>query len=51
MSQQALEELERVRKELLEKQQVCGWCGKKCQDSNHLYLHIVLRHINHVQKQ
>jgi hypothetical protein len=45
MSQQAAEELRRIRLEMLESQRVCNWCGQRCDSADHLYIHIVLRHM------
>jgi len=47
MSQAAYEALEKVRQELLERQQVCAYCDKVCKNADHLFIHIVLRHKSH----
>lgn len=44
MSEQALIEFEAARMELLKKQRVCSWCDKTCESSDHLVIHILLRH-------
>jgi len=44
VSQKAYDELEKIRREALEKQQVCSYCGKTCANADHLFLHILLRH-------
>lgn len=44
MSQAAYDELQRIRREAIEKQTCCSYCDKVCQNADHLYLHIILRH-------
>lgn len=33
-----------VRRRVLASQRTCAACGKRCEDADHLYLHLVLRH-------
>jgi len=44
MSEAALRSLELAREKALERQQTCAFCGKDCQNADHLFMHIVLRH-------
>ena len=44
MSEQALAALKAVREAVLSSKVVCAYCDKVCQDADHLYVHIVLRH-------
>jgi hypothetical protein len=29
---------------LLEEQRVCAWCLKRCENADHLFAHIIMRH-------
>jgi hypothetical protein len=44
MSDKAKEEFDKVRDEILKRQTKCSWCEKICDNANHLYIHIILRH-------
>lgn len=39
-----LRDLEDARVEALEARHICGRCGKKCEDAEHLAAHILTRH-------
>jgi hypothetical protein len=38
-------ELQKARLAALEAQRVCSRCGQECDNADHLYVHIVLRHM------
>ena len=50
MSQAALREVEAAREKILSEQTVCAWCDKVCEDSYHLYMHLVMRHEEEVRQ-
>lgn len=44
MSAEMLAAYRAAREALLEAQRDCAYCGKRCEDADHLYMHIVIRH-------